>query len=194
MATQAILQQTGTQLLFADVTDFPNSGAGPPTTGANSLIIGTPTKVQIDCTGVAAAAGRESDKTATLAQTGTAWPEYWVLGACLEHVATPTAGETVEFYWNASPNSTAATGNSGGATGSDADFTVVGKSQLIWIGAMTLRAATINIDACIGRLYVPYLYGSLIIVNTCPTKAMGAAMDEQHAVLTPVYPDLQASA
>lgn len=193
MTTQAILQQTGTQLLFSDVTDF-SGGDGPPATAANNLIIGSPTVVQIDCTGVAAAAARQSDKTATLAQTGTAWPEGWVLGACVEHVATPTAGETVEFYWNASPNATAGTGNSGGASGADGVFAVAGKTQLILIGVMTLRAATINIDADIGVLWMPYLYGSLIVVNASPTKAMGAVMDETHFVLTPVYDDVQAAA
>lgn len=194
MTTQAVLQKYGTQLLFADVTDFPNSGAGPPTTAANNLIVGSPTKVQIDLTSVAAAAGRQSAKTATLAAVGTAWPMEWVLGACLEHVATPTAGETVEFYWNASPNSTAATGNSGAASGSDAAYTVTGKTQLIFIGAMVLTANVINIDADIGKLWLPHLYGSLIVVNVCPTKAMHSVMDETHITLTPIIPDIQAAA
>ncbi len=193
MTTQAILQQYGQQLLFRDVTDFPNSGAGPPTTPANNLIIGTPTEVQMDCTSVAAAAGRQSAKTASLAQVGTAWPEFWTLGACTEHVATPTLGEFVEFWWNASPNATPATGNSGGATGSDAAYTVAGKNQLIFIGTMILNANVINIDADIGRIYLPYLYGSLIFINNSPTKAMHSVMDETHFVLTPHYPDTQAA-
>ena len=193
MATNAVLQQSGTQLVFSDVTDF-SGGDGPPATAANNLIIGAPTVVQIDCTDVAAAAARQSAKTATLAHTGTAWPAYWIFGACVEHVATPTAGETMEFFWNASPSATAATGNSGAATGSDAAFAVAGTPQLIPIGTMILRAATINIDAAIGKLWMPYLYGSLIVVNVCPTKAMGAAMDETHFVLTPVFDDIQAAA
>ena len=175
MTTRAVLQQTGTQLLFSDVTDF-SGGDGPPNTAANSLIIGTPTVVQIDCTSVAAAAARQSDKTATLAHTGTAWPAYWKLGACTEHVATPTAGETVDFYWNASPSATAATGNSGAATGSDGAFAIAGNPQLIFIGSLVLRAATVNIDTCVGKLWMPYLYGSLIVHNVCPTKAMHSAM------------------
>ncbi len=193
MTTQAVLQQAGTQLLFRDVTDF-NSGPGPPFTAANNLIIGSPTEVQIDMTDVAAAAARQSDKTASLAQTGTAWPEFWVLGACTEHVATPTAGETVDFYWNASPNVTAGTGNGGGATGADGAFAVAGITQLIPIGSLVLRAATINIDPNVGRIYLPYLYGSLIVVNSSPTKAFHSAMDETHFVLTPRFPDIQAAA
>ena len=193
MTTQAVLQKYGTQLLFSDATDF-SGGDGPPATAANSLIIGTPTVVQIDCTDLAAAAGRQSDKTATLAHTGTAWPIQWVLGACVEHVATPTAGQTVEFYWNASPSATAGTGNSGGCTGADGAFTVAGKSQLILIGVLVLQAATININADVGRLWMPHLYGSLVVVNVCPTKAMHSAMDEQHFTLTPIIDDIQAAA
>ena len=191
MTTQAVLQKYGTQLLFADHSgDF---GAAPGT-AANSLIVGSPTDVQMHCTGVAAAAGRESAKTASLAHTGSAWPIEWVLGACTEHVATPSAGETVEFYWNASPSATAGTGNSGGATGLDSAYTVAGKTQLILIGVLTLRAAVINIDADCGRLWMPHLYGSLVVVNVCPTKAMFTDMVEQHFTLTPIIDDIQAAA
>ncbi|GAF78754.1 unnamed protein product, partial [marine sediment metagenome] len=126
--------------------------------------------------------------------TGTAWPREWILGACTEHVATPTAGEYVDFYWNASPNATAGTGNCGAASGADGVFNVLGLPQLEWIGQLTLRAATINIDANCGSIWLPYLYGSLIVHNVCPTKAMGAAMDECHFTLTPTIPDGQAAA
>ncbi len=193
MATQALLHKYGTQLLFRDVTDF-SGGDGPPATAANSLIIGTPTEVQIDCTTIAAAAARQSDKTATLAHTGSAWPMEWVLGACTEHNATPTAGEVVEFWWNASPSATPATGNSGGASGSDGVYAVAGKTQLIFIGAMVLRAETINIDTDVGKLWMPHLYGSLIFVNASPTKGTSSAMDEMHFTLTPVLQDIQSAA
>ena len=193
MTTQAVLHKYGTQLLFSDVTDF-SGGDGPPATAANNLIIGSPTVVQIDLTSVAAAAGRQSDKTATLAHTGTSWPMEWVLGACFEHVATPTAGEVVEFYWNASPSATPATGNSGAADGSDGAYAVAGKTQLIWMGNLVLTANVININADIGRIWLPHLYGSLIVVNASPTKAMHSAMDETHITLTPIIPDIQAAA
>ena len=194
MATQDILRIYGTQLLFADATDFPNAGAGPPTTAANSLIIGVPTKVQIDLTSIAAAAARQSDKTLTLAKTGSAWPIKWEFGACIEHVATPTAGETIELWWNGSPNSAAATGNSGGASGSDAAYAVAGKDQLKFIGSMTLQANVINIDTLIGTIEMPYLYGSLIVINRSPTKAFHSVMDETHVVATPVIDNIQAAA
>ena len=53
MATQRVLRQTGTQLLFADhATDF---GAGPVTASGN-FIIGTPTDVPMNFSVIAATA------------------------------------------------------------------------------------------------------------------------------------------
>lgn len=196
MATQEILQVYGQQLVFADVTDFPNSGVGPPTTGANDIRIGTPTAVQIDLTGIAAAAARQSAKTATLARTGSAFPIRWTLGACMENETAPDAGGTYDFYWNGSPNSTAGTGNSGGASGADAAFTVGGEDQLIFIGSLTVLNNVINIDTDISVIQMPYLFGSLIVINntSTATRSTATAMDETHVVLTPNIEDLQAAA
>lgn len=192
MATQEVLLTYRTGLLFADVTDFPNGGAGPPTTPANDIRIGTGTKVQIDLTAVAAAAARQSAKTADL---GDPWPERWVLGACLEFTAAPTAGGTVEFWWNGSPNSTPATGNCGAASGSDAAFAVAGLPQLRLIGVMTVMNNVINIDTRVGTLPLKHRYGSLIVVNKTDQAFAGAGvMDETHITLTPFVPDIQAAA
>jgi hypothetical protein len=196
MATQELLQVYGDQLLFADATDFPNSGAGPPTTAANSIIIGTPTKVQIDLTGVSAAAARQSDKTASLAKTGSAWPIQWVFGACMENETAPTAGGTFDFYWAASPNSTAGTGNPGATTGVDGTFTVGTENQLIRIGSLVVANTVINIKTAVGTIWLPHLYGSLVVINNTSTalRSTATAMDETHIVATPVIPDAQAAA
>lgn len=192
MATQELLRKYGTQLLFADhATDF---GAAPAT-AANSLIVGSPTDVQMNVSVIAAAAAWESAKTASLAKVGSAWPERWELGACLESTATPAAGGTFDFYWNGSPSATAGTGNSGLASGTDLAFAIAGLPQLIHIGSMTVRAAVINIDANIGILRMPHLYGSLIVVNnTSVAMVADANADECHITLTPIIPDQQAAA
>jgi len=194
MATQELLQVYGTQLVFADVTDFPNSGIGPPTTAANSLIIGTPTAVQIDLTNVAAAAARQSTKTATLAKTGSAWPISWVFGACMENATAPAAGGTYDFYWAPSPSATAGTGNPGAVTGADGAFTVGTENQLIRIGSLVVANTVINISTSIGTLWVPYLYGSLVVINNTSTGLHATTMDETHIVATPIIPDAQAAA
>ena len=193
MATQELLQVYGTQLLFADATDFDIVDPMTPETAANNLIIGVPTVVQIDLTALAAAAGRQSDKTADL---GAAFPREWILGACIEHEAAPTAGGTVEFWWAGSPNATAATGNPTGVTGADGAYTIANKTQLKFIGAMTVIAATINKQTEIGVLTVKYRYGSLIVINNTSSKFLetAVAMDNTHIVLTAIIPDLQAEA
>ncbi len=192
MTTQARLLKYGTQLLFADhATDF---GAAPAT-ATNTLIISTPTDVQMNLSVIAAAAAWESAKTATLAHTGTAWPREWVLGAVMESTATPAAGGTFDFYWNASPNVTAGTGNSGEASGLDSAIAITHLSALIFIGSMVVRNNVINKNSCIGRLILPYLYGSLIMVNnTSVAMVADGDADECFAVLTPGIPDLQAAA
>jgi len=196
MATQQVLQVYGTQLLFRDATDFPGSGGGPPTTAANSLIIGTPTQVQIDLTGVAAAAAHQSDKTASLASVGSAWPGEWVLGACMENETAPTAGGTFDFYWAPSPSATAGTGNPGGISGVDGAYTAAAEDQLIYIGPLSVRNDVINIDTNIGTIWLPNLYGTLLVINNTDTAlhSTATAMDETHIVLTPVIPDIQAAA
>ena len=192
MATQKLLTQYGTQLLFADhAVDF---GAAPAT-AANSFIIGAPTDVQMNFSVIAAAAAWESAKTATLAHTGTAWPGEWVLGAVMESTATPAAGGTFDFYWNASPSPTAGTGNSGEASGVDSAIVITQLTSLIRIGSLVVRANVINKKSNIGRLRLPYLYGSLIMVNnTSVAMVADADADECFATLTPVIDDLQAAA
>ncbi len=188
MPTQELFQRYGKQLLFADHSgDFDNSA---PATAANSLIIGTPTNVQMNLSVVANSALWQSAKTASLAVAGTSgvWPKYWLLGACLEHAATPAAGTTCRFYWNPSPNVVAATGNSGGASGGDAAYSAAGTAQLMHIGTMTLRNTVINIDTRVGKLWMPHLFGSLIFENNSGVAMMaGADADEIHMTLTPAY-------
>lgn len=192
MATQEVLQVYGDSFLFSHAADFPNTGAGPAETAVNDLRVGTGTKVEIDLTLLAAAAGRQSAKLTLPA----AWPEKFVLGACIEHEAAPDAGGTVEFWWAPSPNSGATTGNPTGVTGSDGAYTVANKVQLYFIGAMTVIAAVINKDPNIGVLWPAHRYGSLIVINATSSKFLetATAMDNTHIVLAPVIPDIQAAA
>ena len=174
----------GTQLLYADHgTDF---GAAPATAG-NSLIIGSPTDVQIDLTGVAASGGaRQSAKSGDLGATR----DFIIrVDACLEFETAPTDGENVDFYWAGSPSSTAATGNGGGVTGSDSAYTDTSGTlaELTYIGSLICR----NNVICIGEVgvFVPYhRYGSLVVVNNADQalRSTATAMDETHITLTPI--------
>jgi len=199
MATNKVLRESGKQLSFADhATDFVTGTPHTPVTTANSFnkTGHTPTEVQMNFSVIAAAAAWESAKTATLADTGTAWPEHWVLAAVMESAATPADGGTFDFYWNASTSSVAGTGNAGVASGVDSAIVVTASNlqQLTYIGSLTVLAQVINKDSNIGRLDMPYLYGSLIMVNSTDVAMSGVVADECYAVLTPVFPDIQASA
>lgn len=196
MATQEMLVKTGTQLLFADhTTDFDNPATDP--TAANNIIIASPSpvEVQMNLSVIAAADAWQSAKTATLARTGSAFVDEWVLGACMESTATPTAGGTFDFYWNPSPNSTAGDGNSGGASGTDLTYAIAGITQLIFIGSLVVRNNIININADIGILRIPHLYGSMIVVNNTDVAMVADAdADNCYITLTELIPDSQAAA
>lgn len=193
MTTNTVLQQYGTQLLFADhATDF---GAAPAT-AANSLIIGTPTDVQMNLSVLADTAMWQSAKTAILAHNvgvNNDWPIEWVFGACMEAAATPAAGVTFDFFWNASPSATVGTGNSGGCSGVDATYTAAGTDQLIPLGSLVCRNNVINIDSAISIVTLPHLYGSLVIQNKSGVGMVDTVADEIHFTLTPLIPTIQAA-
>lgn len=186
-----ILTKTGVQWLFRDATDFPTSGAGPPTTAANNLIVGSPTQVQWDLTGVAGSGGSRASAKATLA---TPWATIFSVDACLEFETAPADGGAVDFYWATSPNSTAATGNPGGLTGSDEAITDTGGilGQLQFIGVLTVRNNVINIGH-VGLIQPPFEYGMLLLVNRASTalRSTSTAMDETHVVVTEIIDEVQ---
>jgi len=184
MATNdTTLKIVGTQLLVADhATDF---GAAP-TTAANSLIIGTPTDIQIDMTSLAASGGgRQSAKSASLGSTEHT-PAYRV-DACIEFALAPTDGDVVDFYWAPSPSATAGTGNGGGVTGSDSAYTDTAGTlgQLQYIGSLVCQNTTTNIGY-VGNIVPVQEYGTLVVINNADQAFAGAgAMDETHITLTP---------
>ena len=97
----------------------------------------------------------------------------YTMTAAIEMDVAPTAGETVDFYLNFTPNATAGIGNMGGASGTDAAY--VGYSsnlndslkQLVYIGSMvmTVQIATTVQLANIGSFVPLHRYASLIVDN-----------------------------
>lgn len=189
MASEGLLKYGTTQLLFADHSgDF---GAAP-TTGANSLIIGTPTDVQVDLTGIAASGGaRQSAKTADLGATRA--PLYRV-DACIEFETAPSDGDQVDFYWCNSPSATAGTGNAAGLSGTDSAFTDTqgNLAELSYVGSLSVRNNVIAIGE-VGILVPYHRYGMLVIVNNADQslRSTATAMDETHITLTPIILEAQ---
>jgi hypothetical protein len=52
----------------------------------------------------------------------------------------------------------------------------------------------INIDADIGRIWLPHLYGSLVIDNNSGVAMVDTTADQIHFTMTPIIPDVQAAA
>lgn len=184
MATLGTLyNQVGTNqsFRFRDSTDFSPS--------ANSVITeGTPTDVQIDCTSLANNSARQSDKCDLGANRA---PGYFCRAA-IEFAATPTAGQYVEFWWAPSSSATAAVGNPGGVSGSDAAYAGYSSNlnssvvQLVFVGRFVCTAqatATVQI-AEVGYFRPPTRYGSLVVYNRSDAS-FHSDMAEFAAVLQP---------
>lgn len=154
-----LLVQNGTAIVFADVTDH-----APAT--ANNL--GTRT-AQLDLTGVADGAARQSDKV----DLGATRAEVYEVHAAIEIAATPTAGDVIEFWWAPSFSATAGTANPGGVGGADAAYAGYSSNmaaaikQLQFIGDFVCTAqATATIQqARVGAFRPKHRYGTLVVRN-----------------------------
>ena len=121
---------------------------------------------EIDLTGLANAAARQGAK----GDLGATRAPTYAVRVGIEIDVAPTAGQVVEFYWAASNSGTAATGNDGGTTGSDAAYAdpAEWKAQLAYIGALraTADASTVVQITTINEAFVPPTrYGMPVVVN-----------------------------
>lgn len=183
-----VLQKVGGQWSFADhATDF-----NP--TAANDLEQGTPNDVQLDMTDVADGAARASAKF----DLGATWGRTLHVMAALEFAATPVAGDVVEVYVGWSPDGTAANGNPGGLSGSDAAYTGYSSNlaasikQLDRIGTFVCTAqatGTVQI-AEIGFIVPKERYGILVVKNESGAAFHSDAV-ETHVVFNEIIDEIQ---
>ena len=181
------------QISFAD-----HAGDFSPT-AAYVIEAGTPQNVQMQMASISAAAAVNSTKADLGALRAAA---YSVM--CVIEVASAAAvdGETVDFYWAASNNSTAASGNPGGVDGSDGGYTGTGASslanslkQLQYIGShiATLDDTADTPEVQIGFVGIfspPTRYGCLVVVNNL-TGAFHSNDIEMNVVFNPIVDEVQ---
>lgn len=173
-----ILHKVGTPIVFADTTDF--AGSGYTRTA------------QIDLTSLANGAARESDKV----DLGATRARLYGVAVAIEFDVAPTAGNTVEFYWSASPSGTAGTANDGGAAGADQAYQAGSedewKRQLIFLGSLiaTADAATVVQRQTVGYFTPPERYGQIIVVNKSGQALEGDAV-EMYVALVPIVDEVQ---
>ncbi len=192
MATNAVKEKTGVQYIFGDHgADYAPATANLLEQASADLTGG------LDTTSVADAAARESDQ---IDLTATRAREY-TLKAVVEMAATPTTGERIDFYWNASPDPTVGDANMGYCTGVDSAYAggvatlAEGLAQLQFIGSIICSAdATTTMQIMPVGTFVPEeRYGSLVVVNESGAAFHSDAV-ETHFSLTEVLPDIQAAA
>ena len=177
----------GQQILF-------NNSATYDPTALNALEIGgngNATDVAFDFTGILtleARASAKADLTATRAPT-------YAVQAAVEFATAPVTGETVDFYWAPSVMSTAAEGNPGFVTGSDADYAggvaelAEGLKQLMFLGSLVCSedATTAVQMGHIATFAPPTRYGCLVAVNSTADTTHSDVV-ETAVAFTPIIP------
>lgn len=177
MATE-VLQKTGTQKVWANAAEFGNV----PWNDDYALDLG----------GLANAGARQGAK----GDLGATRAAQYAVRVCVELDVDLTAAGTIEVYWSTSPSGTAATGNTGGASGSDADYTAGVNSQLehlMLLGILALPVtcdANIGYDGIIGYFTPPDQYGMPVLVNKSG-QALEAVADLMYVALIPIVDEIQ---
>ena len=166
MATNKVLVVTDQQFSFAD-----HAGDYTTPTATNEMELGTPVDVELDLglalTDAAAVVSSLCSLPATRA------PRY-SLDALVELQATPTTGQSLDFYWATKNVADALNGNPGYIVGSatvSALYTgtpatlAEASAQLLFIGSMRVSADAVAQTAHIGVFSPPARYGYLVVVN-----------------------------
>lgn len=180
---------TPDQIVFCDA-----AGDFSPT-AANDLrdaTAGFRTTCQLSLASVLDAAYRQSAKV----DLGAKWAKAYMVRAALEFAAGLAAGDTCYLWWNPSQSSTAANGNNGGCSGSDAAYTGYSSNaadsvfHLEPIGSFRMTAqatATIQVGV-VGILCPAHRYGSLVFQAG---DDMHSDDVEIHIVFDPIIEELQ---
>ncbi len=185
-----ILLKTGTpQISFAD-----HAGDFAPAAGS-SLEQGTPTDVQLSLASVANDAARQS---AQVDFGATRAGQYNVLAALELAASGLVAGNTVEFWMAWSPDATAANGNPGGVSGSDAAYAGYSSNlddsvkQLDRIGTMIVTGqATTTVQIAHVGMFIPLeRYGSLVVLDRSGASLHSDDV-ESHVVFNPITDEIQ---
>lgn len=167
-----------------------------PADDGTNFTIGTPTDVALTLAAVANAAGRQSAKV----DLGATRAEYYSVFGCVDFTGeTPTAGNTIEYYWAPSTSGTAANGNVAGNSGADgaapdgalgsitlSEFT----KQCILIGILAVHDGASVQCGYVGTFCPPTRYGQLVVVNNSG-DAFEADDVEMHQVMNPLVREVQ---
>lgn len=185
MANKVLVAADTTPIVWADTTDYAGDG-------------GSRTH-QITLASLAAAAARQGAKadmdTGGVANRIAPW---YAVTLRVEFDVAPANSKTVDLYWAASPNSTAATANPGGCSGSDAAYTGSAGStlaesllQLQHIGSLACTndaAVVVQQQTFVTR--IPLQWGMPVVVNNADQAFEGDDI-EMSITFTPLEDEIQ---
>lgn len=190
MANPVLVKQ-GTQLRFFVTGSFVPVDAGTNFTGAAT------TDVALTLSAVVDASGRQSLKVDLGATRAAQYSVYGVVDFTGE---TPTAGQSVDYYWAPSASATQATGNIAGNSGADAALVdgptttgiTVGEfiAQCQWIGSLIVTDDATVQAGYVGTFSPMERYGQMIVVNSSG-DAFEADDVEMHTVMNPLIDEVQ---
>jgi hypothetical protein len=170
------------------------TGAFRQQVGTLKVVKGTGGDAAITMTSVVNTAARQAVKL----DLGATFATLWALQATSDLAATPSAGQTVDFYWSPSDSATAGTGNCAGATGTDAAYTGENSNlsaslkMLQYIGSQVVTASVTAQVAHVGTFRPVSRYGCLIVVNNAGSSFVANATNSQF-VLRPLEDTSEAS-
>lgn len=180
--------KNGTLIAFGVSGSFSPADAGTDWTGGGAITDA------LTLSGVANGAGRQSAKVDLGAKRAAA---YSVFGAVDFTGETPTAGNTVDYYWAPSSSGTQATGNVAGNSGADAAAPdgALGSitldeflDQCQFIGSLVVHDGGVVQNGVVGTFAPLQRYGQLVVVNNSG-DAFEADDVEAHQVLVPIIWD-----
>lgn len=175
-----ILVKNGTQIVWADTTDF----GGSPVART----------VQIDLTSVATTAARQGVKV----DLGATRAARYAVTLRVEYDVAPSSGDICSLWWAPSPHATAGTANPGGVSGTDADYTgTAGDSladsilQLALIGNLVCTSDVATVVNQQSFVFFPTeRYGSIVVYNEADQAFEGDAV-EMSIIFTPLIDEIQ---
>ena len=173
-----VLIKTGTPVVFAASAEFGN--------------VPYDDTVEFDIGGLANAGAWQSAKT----DLGATRAANYAVRLGVEFDVDLAAIGSIEVYWSSSPSGTAATGNTGGASGANEAYTVsttVALEHLQPLGVMYLKSGLLD-DTCyqaqIGIFTPAERYGSIVLVNKSG-QALEATADTMYIALIPIVDEVQ---
>ncbi len=193
MATNQVLRTIGTSFVWSNSTYSP--------TAASALGVYSAT-YDIDMVGLTVAQARMSLK----ADLGASRAEFFSVDMTMEMATDPISGEMWDIYWSESSSGTAATDNTGGVSGADADYAgyntlTLAESlrHLVFIGSLVMGAANTGDTGNgiqhghVGVFSPMQRYGVLVVHNQTSDIAHSDSV-EMGVRFTPLIPDIQAAA